>query len=123
IQSADKSFWLLQIEEVPAEIIERLATQTQDPASMLKKHIGESHGTSVSSLIYLIKQHPNMLAHCPLQKAIDHANRNSHMDFADALKSEPSLQPFKDFRAQLQNAKDQQLLQQLINQAEQTETI
>ncbi|WP_221801486.1 hypothetical protein [Oceanobacter mangrovi] len=123
IQSADESFWLLQHENVPAEIIEQLATQAQDPTSMLKKHIGESHGTSVSSLIYLIKHHPNLLAHCSLQKAIDHANRNSHMDFADALKSEPFLQPFKDFQAQLQNPKDQQLLQQLIDEAEQPETV
>jgi hypothetical protein len=123
IHNADKSFWLLQLEEVPAEIIERLLAEVTEPAGLLKEHIRSSHGTSVNSLIYLIKHHPNLLAHCSLQKAIDHANRNSHMDFADALKSEPSLQPFKDFRAQLQNAEDQQLLQQLINQVEQTETI
>lgn len=123
IHSTDKSFWLLQLEKVPAEIIERLLTEASNPVDLLKEHIRSSHGTSVSSLIYLIKHHPDLLAHCSLQKAIDHANRNSHMDFADALKSEPFLQPFKGFRAQLQNAEDQQLLQQMINQAEQTETI
>lgn len=122
-ETADKSFWLLQLEEVPAEIIERLLAEASNPVDLLKEHIRSSHGTSLSSLIYLIKHHPNLLAHCSLQKAIDHANRNSPMDFADALRSEPSLQPFKDFQALLRDKKDLQLMQQLIDQIEQADIV
>lgn len=124
-ETADKSFWLLQLEEVPAEIIERLLAEATEPAETIKEQIGYNFNYMASSaFVYLIKRHPHLLAHCSLWIAIENFNEGkNHNAFADALKSEPSLQPFRDFQALLRDTKDQSLLQQLINQAEQTGTV
>ena len=117
------NLWLLKLEAVPAEIIKQLITDTQKTAKQLRHKIRYEGGISVSSLICLIKHHPTLIEQVSLREAVKQANKNSHINFADALKTEPSMQPFRDFQALLRDTKDQSLLQQLINQAEQTETV
>jgi len=117
------NLWLLKLEEVPAEIIKQLVTDTQKTAKQLRHKIRYEGGISVSSLICLIKHHPTLIEQVSLREAVKQADKNSHINFADALKTEPSMQPFRDFQALLRDTKDQSLLQQLINQAEQTETV
>ncbi|MFL0808148.1 MAG: hypothetical protein K6L60_12765 [Oceanobacter sp.] len=120
-QNLHKRLFLLRKDVIPDEIIELLVSEISDLTSSASDSIDFIQFTSVNSLIYLIKHHPNMLAHCPLLETIDHANQNSHINFADALKAEPSLQPFKDFQALLGDTKDRRLIQQLINQVEQAD--